>query len=193
MFDIVEKGLTLDIVNKETNKPITNVYVGAGWDMMGDTPVDLDLIGALLSKGKLVGQSRLVYFGNKTVPGATLSADNLTGEGDGDDESMVIDMTKLESDVDGVALGVVAYSQGVKLSAVQNFKFRIVNGTTANEEQVLEVSVPNSQEKATATVLHAVTLNKGVNGMWTITNVSSYLDKGNGRDAVLGFANLFTA
>lgn len=184
-FDIVPKGVTVDIKDK-AGQSFTSLYVGAGWDMVGE-PVDLDLVGACLTKGKLIAQTRLVYFGDRTEPGVNLSEDNRTGEGDGDDENMIIDLSQVEADVDTIAIGVAAYS-GIDLAAAKNFTFRIVNGRKAEDVQVFEVHA----EKADAgdTVLHAVNLKRGENG-WTIENVSAFHKCGNGSAAIQGFANLF--
>lgn len=184
-FDIVPKGITVEIKDK-SGQTFTNIYVGAGWDM-GSNPVDLDLVAACLSNGKLTNQTRLVYFGDKTEPGVTLSEDNRTGAGDGDDESLVIDLTKVEADVDSIAIGVAAYS-GADLSRASNFHFRIVNGKSANDPQVFEVQTNKAQSGET--VLHAATLKRAANG-WTIENVSTFYKKGNGSDAIKGFAGLF--
>lgn len=184
-FDIVPKGVTVEIKDK-SGATFTNLYIGAGWDM-GSKPVDLDLVAACLSNGKITDQTRLVYFGDKTEPGVTLGADNRSGEGDGDDESIVIDLSKVEADVDSIAIGVVAYA-GADLAAASNFHFRIVNGKTTTDPQVFDVQTSNAT--AGDTVLHAATLKKGVDG-WTIENVSSFTKAGNGGAAVQGFANLF--
>ncbi len=176
-FQVVEKGMSFEIKDKAGNA-FTKLYVGAGWDMVG-APVDLDLVAACLSGGKLTAQTRLVYFGDKTEPGVTLGADNTTGEGDGDDESILLDLSKVEADVDSIALGVAAYS-GADLATAKNFRFRIVNGQAPTDTQVFEVK----------TVLHAATLHRGANG-WTIESVSHYYKTGNGTNAIKGFANLF--
>ncbi len=185
-IQIVEKGFALEIKDKAGNY-FTNVYVGAGWDMVGG-PVDLDLVAACLSGGVLKSQTRLVYFGDKTEPGVTLSEDNTTGEGDGDDESLVFDLSKVESDVDSIAIGVAAYSK-TDLAAAKNFTFRVVNGSKAEDTQVMSVATDNAS--AGDTVLHAVTLKRAPQG-WTIENVSQFYKRGNGADAIKGFANLFT-
>lgn len=184
-FDIVPKGAEVAIKDK-AGESFTKIYVGAGWDMV-DKPVDLDLVAACLVDGKLTAQTRLVYFGDKDEPGVQLSEDNRTGAGDGDDESIVIDLEKVEADVNSIALGVVAYS-GTDLAQAKNFKFRIVNGQKTDDPQVFEVSVAAAQSGDT--VLHAANLKRGANG-WTIENVSAFHQKGNGTDAVKGFAGLF--
>ena len=184
-IQIVPKGITVEVKDK-AGATFNDIYVGAGWDMVGSA-VDLDLVGACLVDGKLTAQTRLVYFGDKTENGVTLSEDNRSGAGDGDDESMVIDLSKVDADVNSIAIGVCAYS-GSDLAAAKNFHFRIVNGKTANDVQVFDVKVDDATTGDT--VLHAANLKRGANG-WEIENVSKFYKKGNGSASIQGFAGLF--
>lgn len=184
-FHIVEKGVSFEIKDKSGNV-VNNLYVGAGWDFTGQ-PVDLDLVAACLSKGKLIAATRLVYFGDKTEPGVQLSEDNTTGEGDGDDENLIIDFSKVEADVDSIAIGVCAYA-GADLSTAKNVHLRGVNGTKENDPQIFEA--PMQLASPGDTVLHAVNLNRAVGG-WTIENINNFHKKGNGKAAIEGFAKLF--
>lgn len=185
-FDIVDKGMTVEIKDK-AGQTFTNLYVGAGWDMVGKA-VDLDLVAACLTGGKLTKQTRLVYFGDRNEPGVQLSEDNRSGAGDGDDESIRFDLTQIEADVDSIAIGVAAYA-GADLAAAKNVHFRIVNGKNANDTQVFDV--PMNQASTGDTVLHAATLRRTENGTWTIENVSTFHKKGNGAESIKGFAGLF--
>lgn len=184
-FKIVEKGITVEVKDK-AGQSFEKLYVGAGWDMVGE-PVDLDLVAAALSGGKLKSQTRLVYFGDKTEPGIQLSEDNRSGAGDGDDESLVIDLTKVEADVDSIAIGVAAYA-GSDLAAAKNFHFRIINGSVTTDPQVFDVKTTDATTGDT--VLHAANLKRSANG-WEIENVSTFYKKGNGGEAIKGFAGLF--
>jgi len=186
-FQIVEKGATLEIKDK-AGKALTNVYLGAGWDFTGK-PVDLDLVAACLDgNGKLTAQTRLVYFGDKTEPGVQLSEDNRTGEGDGDDESIVFTLSEVEADVKKIAFGIAAYA-GADLKSATNVHFRVCDGKDGSGPQVLEVRVADAESGQT--VLHAGNLVRGEDG-WKIENVSAFYSKGNGADAIRGFAGLFS-
>jgi stress response protein SCP2 len=186
-IEIVPKGVPVEIKDKSTGASFSKLYVGAGWDQLGSTAVDLDLVGAALVNGKLTAQTRLVYFGDKTEPGITLSEDNRSGAGDGDDESIVIDLDKVEQEITEIALGVVAYS-AADLATVKNVHFRIVNGQTPTEPQVFDVKMDQAQPGDT--VLYAAVLKRQASG-WTIENKSAFSKAGNGSAAVQGFANLF--
>lgn len=85
----LQKGEKLDL-NKQTNKTLKNIRLGAGWDLAEGKTVDLDLM--LMPKG-----GELLYYGNKSIPGASLDGDDLTGAGsaDGADENILIDVEKL--------------------------------------------------------------------------------------------------
>ena len=183
-IQIVPKGVTIEI--KEKGEVFTDIYVGAGWDMVAES-VDLDLVAACLVDGKLTSSTRLVYFNDKDEPGILLSEDNTTGEGDGDDESLVIDLTKVEDEVNSIAIGIVAYA-GSDLSAATNVHLRIVNGKAETDTQVFDVTM----DEATTgdTVMHAANLIRGVDG-WSIENVSKFVVSGNGTGAVKGFSDLF--
>ena len=97
--NIVEKGssINLDIASKNQSSD-KQFYFGAGWDNPNG-PVDLDIVCVLLTNGKLKQQKNLIYFGNRTVPGVQLSEDNTKGEGEGDDESIVISTSKIDDSI----------------------------------------------------------------------------------------------
>ncbi len=88
----LSKGQTLDL-NKESGTVLTQVRLGAGWDVAEGKTVDLDLW--LIPKG-----AAPLYYRNKSVPGATLDGDDRTGAGskDGADENIAIDVAKLEKE-----------------------------------------------------------------------------------------------
>lgn len=185
-FKIVEKGVTVEVKDKD-GKAITNSYVGAGWDVSG-SGTDLDLVAACLdANGKLTSDTRLVYFGDKTEPGVQLSADNTTGAGDGDDENITFDFSQVEADVQTIAVGIAAY-RGADLSTAKNVHFRVVDGKSANDNQVFDVKM--EQAKTGDTVLHAFNFKRTAAG-WQIENVSKYYAAGSGTAAIQGFAKLF--
>lgn len=189
-MEVIAKGggLVLDIQSKQ-EAPVGNrkFYFGAGWDCPGG-PVDLDLVAVALRGGKLAQQSDLVYFGNRHgSPGIALSEDNRTGEGDGDDESLVIDTAAIPADVDAIAVGLVAYSS-TDFSKAPNPHFRACDGDNENAEQIADVPAGSGTPGDTALV--AFRLERGANG-WTLTNVGTFHQFGNGTDAVKKFAALY--
>mgnify|MGYP001616513529 CR=1 FL=1 len=88
----LQKNQTLDL-NKETNKTLKTLRLGAGWDVAEGKTIDLDLW--LIAKG-----GKPCFYNNKSIAGAVLDEDDLTGGSskDGADENISIDVSKLESD-----------------------------------------------------------------------------------------------
>jgi stress response protein SCP2 len=185
-LQIVEKGgsLNLDIASKTKSGEF---YFGAGWDNPNG-PVDLDIVAVLLSGGKLTNQSNLIYFGNRSAAGVQLSEDNTTGEGEGDDESIVFKTAGLASDVDSIVIGLAAYA-GADFSSAPNPHFRACDGSVETSAQVADVKAGSGASGDT--VLVAFKLDKTSDG-WVLTNVGDFHNKGNGKAAIEGFAGLYS-
>lgn len=186
MLEIIEKGATFDLSVKSKQEGSGTFYFGAGWDNPNG-PVDLDIVCAILIAGKLTEKSNFVYFGNRNAPGVALSEDNTTGEGEGDDEDIVIDTSKLAEDVDKVVIGLVAYA-GADLFNAPNAHFRVCDGSEESSEQIGDVVVGGATEGDT--VMVAFTLIKA-DGVWSLENNSEFHQKGQGSGAIKAFGELF--
>lgn len=187
MLDIIEKGTTFELSIKSKQEGAKVFYFGAGWDNPNG-PVDLDIVCALLIDGKLTSNDNFVYYGNRTAPGVSLSEDNTTGEGEGDDEGIVIDTSKLDDDVDKIVLGLVAYA-GADLHSAPNTHFRVCDGDNENSEQIGDV-VFGSDTTPGDTVLVAFTLMRTSSG-FVLENNAELHQMGNGKSAIDGFGSLF--
>ncbi len=187
-IQVIEKGATLnlDIASKNQEGDKKKFYFGAGWDNPNG-PVDLDIVAVALNDGKLKNQANLIYFGNRNAPGIALSKDNTTGEGEGDDESIVIDTSKLEDDVSSIVIGLAAYS-GADLNSAPNPHFRACDGDKEESEQIADVKA--GAGAVGDTVLEAFRLDKTSDG-WNMTNIGNFHNKGAGQAAIKGFANLY--
>lgn len=120
-----ERGLVLDKEGAQLN----NVHIGAGWDVNAANAAsyDLDVFAICLGAGgKLQGppsNANVAYFNNKSLPGIQCGADNLTGQGDGDDENIHIELDKIPADVHEVIVGINIYQAREKnqnMGAVNN-------------------------------------------------------------------------
>jgi tellurium resistance protein TerZ len=123
----MEKGGVLDLP-QEMNK----ITIGLGWDV-DDGECDLDVSAVLLD-----GNGRdleAVFFGRleSDEHGIVHSGDNLTGEGDGDDEQIVVDLNSIGPVVQQVFFVVNIYSQGVTFSQVASPYCRVVDNSTGSE------------------------------------------------------------
>lgn len=96
-------------------KGMTMALVGLGWDVNqydGAADFDLDASAFMLGKnGKVRKDEDFIFYGNlESVDGSVRhTGDNLTGEGDGDDEVLIIDFTKVPADVEKIAITVTIY------------------------------------------------------------------------------------
>ncbi len=186
-LNIIDKGaiFELSVVSKQEGSG--TYYLGAGWDNPNG-PVDLDIVCCALVDGKLTKQKDFVYFGNQTgCPGITLSEDNQTGDGAGDDEDIVINTVALAPEVDRVVVGLVAYA-GADLHNAPNTHFRVCDGDNENSEQIGDVKLDGAQPKDT--VLVACVLIKTATG-WVLENIDTFHQMGNGKAAIEGFAGLY--
>ena len=187
-FEIIEKKAVfeLDVMSKQEGPKV--YYFGAGWDN-DNGPVDLDIVCALLVDGKLSDQSNFVYFANRDAQGVALSEDNQTGEGDGDDENIVIDTSKIADNVDKIVIGLAAYA-GADLSQATNPHFRVCDGAEESSPQIGDVALSGNAQPGD-TVLVAFTLSRGANG-WELENNADFHAKGQGSSAIQGFGGLFS-
>ena len=106
------------------NPSLKKLLVGLGWDVnQYDSGADFDLDAAaflLGADGKVITDAEFVFYGNlKHNSGAvTHMGDNLTGEGDGDDEQIVVDLSLVPANVEKIAFTVTIYDADVRR---QNF------------------------------------------------------------------------
>ena len=101
----LQKGQKIDLT--KTNPGLKNVTVGLGWDaqkakgfgLFGGGTIDCDASVLLLKEGDKLSET--VYFGKlKSKNGSVRhSGDNLTGEGDGDDEQVFVDLQSVPADI----------------------------------------------------------------------------------------------
>ena len=128
------KGQKVELT--KTTPGLAKLVVGAGWDVnkaeSGNT-FDVDLSAYLVGvDGKLGGNQNVVYFGaKKHSSGAVeLDKDNLTGEGEGDDEKIFVDLSKIPATVGEVYFAINIYQATDKrqnFGMINNAYIRVVN------------------------------------------------------------------
>ena len=128
------KGQTVNLV-KDGNQKLTMVRMGLGWDpikkggFFGSREVDVDLdASAVLFAGGQVAD--LAFYNNLTTKDGSIQhmGDNRTGEGDGDDEVVAVDLTRVPVHVDTVFFIVTSY-QGQTFEQIQNAFCRLIDHT----------------------------------------------------------------
>ncbi|CAM9891394.1 unnamed protein product [Heterosigma akashiwo] len=106
--------------------------VGLGWTTQKQD-LDLDASCLMLTDDYSCSQEWVVYFGQQSLPGVQHSGDNMTGEGSGDDETMVITLDQVPPQIQHLVFTVNIYSDGRTFAEVSNSYVRML----APEGQVL--------------------------------------------------------
>ena len=120
----LQKGQKVDLRKADGGK-LTKVLVGLGWDearavkhglksfLFGSAAqsIDCDASAFLCKNGKLTAMGDIIYFGNLTHSSGAVQhmGDNLTGEGDGDDEQIAVDLERLPEEYDKIVFVVNIY------------------------------------------------------------------------------------
>ena len=116
--------------------------IGLGWDTnSSNTGVDLDLDASAFILGenkKLLSDEHFVFFNNLQSPdGAVVhTGDNLTGEGEGDDETILIDLSKISPNASEIVFVVTIHKadeRNQNFGQVHNSLISVFN-TDTNEE-----------------------------------------------------------
>lgn len=122
----LEKGAPPVSLIKEDATSLTAFSVGLGWDpASGGASIDLDA-SAILLQGSQVRD--LAWYSHLTALGVIHQGDNLTGDGDGDDEVINVDLSSLPIGCDRVVITINSYS-GQRFSQVKNAYCRLFDGT----------------------------------------------------------------
>lgn len=135
---------------------LTAIIVGLGWDTRttDGTDFDLDASAILLNNtDKAVSDQHFVFFNNLKSPDGSVehTGDNLTGEGEGDDEQIKINLAGVPADVEKVVFPVSIYdaeSRSQSFGQVRNAFIRIVNQTGGTEIARYDLSEDASTETA---------------------------------------------
>src|SRR6476661_1853591 len=90
------------------------VLVGLGWDARTTTGSDFDLDASALmvgTSGKIVSDQHFIFFNNLTSPDGSVehTGDNLTGEGEGDDEVIKVNLVGVPPEADKIVVTVSIY------------------------------------------------------------------------------------
>ena len=157
---------------------LTSLRVGLGWDantFAGDA-LDLDASAFLLGEdGKVRSDADFIFYNQlSSADGSVRSlGDNLTGEGDGDDESIVINLPDVAADVKTIRIGVTIHTTGANFGSVRNAFVRGVDENTG--EEILRYDLTEDFSTQTAVVFGEVYRH---NGEWKFRAVGAGYDTG---------------
>merc|ERR1712137_517757 len=122
---------------------LTNIFIGLGWDCDA-AGVDLDAsVACLTSNDKLLNDQFFVFYNNLRSPDGSVvhHGDNRTGQGDGDDESITINLAQMPPPVVKILLIVSMHqANGRTFNNVRNAYFRIVDTNSRQETHRCDLS-----------------------------------------------------
>ncbi|MBO2454697.1 TerD family protein [Actinomadura barringtoniae] len=135
---------------------LTAVVVGLGWDVRTTTGGDFDLdASALLTsqEQKVLSDKHFVFFNNLKSPDGSVehTGDNLTGEGEGDDEQIKVNLATVPAEVAKVVFPVSIYdadNRQQNFGQVRNAFIRIVNQADNSEIARYDLTEDASTETA---------------------------------------------
>ena len=141
---------------------LTAGFIGLGWDLKNtDTGSDFDLDASafLLDENeKLISEQHFIFYNNLTSPdpdkSVQLMGDNRTGEGEGDDEVIIVDLRKVPQEVAKIAITVTIYDAEKRkqnFGQVQNAFVRLVD--VQSKKEVLRYDLQEDYSIETALIM----------------------------------------
>ncbi|WMJ79894.1 TerD family protein [Clostridium sp. MB40-C1] len=156
---------------------LKEAIIGLGWDTnkySGGYDFDLDASAFLVgSNGKVNNDLDFIFYNNLEHSSKSVihTGDNRTGEGEGDDEAIIIDFSKVPENIEKIAISVTIYdaeTRSQNFGQVTNAFVRLVNKETG--EEVLRYDLSEDFSIETALVFCEIYRN---NGEWKFSAVGS--------------------
>ena len=162
----LQKGQKVDLT--KGNAGLKKIVIGLGWDVNkydGGTDFDLDAAAFLLGEnGKTASDADFVFYGNLKHASGSVEhmGDNLTGEGDGDDEQIFVDLGALPEKYNKIVFVVNIYEAMQRkqhFGMVKNAFIRICDGESGKE--MCRYNLSESYDQMTAMVFGEIYRYKG--------------------------------
>lgn len=169
------KGQKVDLTKGKPS--LKKIMVGLGWDVNDfDSGADFDLDASafiLGANGKCRTERDFVFYGNLEHPSGAVKhmGDNLTGEGEGDDEQILVDLSKVSADTEKIAFTVTIYDADKRrqnFGQVSNAFIRIVD--ESNDEELIRYDLGEDFSIETAVVVGELYKH---NGEWKFNAIGS--------------------
>ncbi|WLR52723.1 TerD family protein [Bacillus tianshenii] len=165
----LQKGQRIDLT--KGNPTLSQLMVGLGWDPVktkksggllgslfgggGEPNIDCDASVIMLEDDKFTKKEHLIYFGQlKSRDGSVQhTGDNLTGEGEGDDEQIMIDLKKVPSNINKLVFVVNIYDcqrRNQDFGMIENAFIRIVD--KGNREELMRYNLTDNYSGKTTLI-----------------------------------------
>ncbi|MFC9686805.1 TerD family protein [Streptomyces sp. NPDC056948] len=165
----LQKNQTVSLV-KGGRPLLSQVKMGLGWEP-AYRGKDIDLDASVIAYGPQRNHIDSCYFGKLQIVGGAIkhSGDNLTGEGGGDDEVIMVDLGRLPQEVTGLVFTVNSFS-GQKFTEVAKAYCRLLDGTTGEELVRFDLT---SAEPQTGVMM--AKLIRQFSGEWDMTAMGDFV------------------
>ena len=148
------KGGNVSLTKEAPN--LKSVLIGLGWDERTTSGAAFDLDASALmcnEAGKILSDAHFVFFNNLKSPDGSVehTGDNLTGDGEGDDESILVDLTAVPADCARIVFPVSIYDaepRNQSFGQVRNAFIRVVNSDGGAELTRYDLTEDASSETA---------------------------------------------
>jgi stress response protein SCP2 len=165
----LQKNQTVSLV-KGGRPLLSQVKMGLGWEpAYGGKDIDLD--ASVIAYGPQRNHIDSCYFGKLAIVNGAIkhSGDNLTGEGGGDDEVIVVDLGRLPQEVTGLVFTVNSFS-GQKFTEVAKAYCRLLDAATGEELVRFDLT---SAEPQTGVMMAKMI--KQFSGEWEMTAIGDFV------------------
>lgn len=165
----LQKNQTVSLV-KGGRPLLTQVKMGLGWEP-AYRGKDIDLDASVIAYGPQRNHIDSCYFGKLSIVNGAIkhSGDNLTGEGGGDDEVIVVDLGRIPQEVTGLVFTVNSFS-GQKFTEVAKAYCRLVDAAT--DEELVRFDLTSAEPQ---TGVMMAKLIKQFSGEWEMTALGDFV------------------
>ncbi|MFG2371426.1 TerD family protein [Streptomyces sp. NPDC048504] len=165
----LQKNQTVSLV-KGGRPLLSQVKMGLGWEP-AFRGKDIDLDASVIAYGPQRNHIDSCYFGKLSILNGAIkhSGDNLTGEGGGDDEVIVVDLGRIPQEVTGLVFTVNSFS-GQKFTEVAKAYCRLLDAATG--EELVRFDLTNAESQTGVMMAKLV---KQFSGEWDMTAMGDFV------------------
>ncbi|MFJ9379095.1 TerD family protein [Streptomyces sp. NPDC101455] len=165
----LQKNQTVSLV-KGGRPLLSQVKMGLGWEP-AYRGKDIDLDASVIAYGPQRNHVDSCYFGKLSILNGAIkhSGDNLTGEGGGDDEVIVVDLGRIPQEVTGLVFTVNSFS-GQKFTEVAKAYCRLLDAATG--EELVRFDLTNAESQTGVMMAKLV---KQFTGEWDMTAMGDFV------------------
>lgn len=194
----LQKGQKIDLTKGGTG--LSRIMVGLGWDeaprarggFFSPEPQDIDCDASVIlcgADGKVVNKTNInatcVYFGNLSAYNGAIEhqGDNLTGAGDGDDEQIMVDISRLPASIEKIVFVVNIYDANVRrqhFGMITNAFIRLVD--MSNNSEICKFNLSENYNNMTGLIVGEIYKK---NGEWKFNAIGQGVQNASRLDSII--------